>query len=170
MVGDFIPKVAFTANTRSERVERSVDGTLNLSEEGDGSADVNGVGGVEYPKGDPLLLGAVDGSELSSAPSPCCLMGVVNIGDSMKGILALERRRVRRITVGWPNVKESLWESRSTSFEFSGFCGSLALVEWLFASSGVHCWTVSPSASGLSLFPASCGSFEDTLAGFWISG
>lgn len=47
----------------------------------------------------------------------------------MKGILGLERKRLRRITVGWPNVKESLCESRPTSFVFNGLGGSLTLLQ-----------------------------------------
>lgn len=77
-----------------EIVDHSLTSGLYFSnEEGDGSADVTGVQGVEQLMGEPLLLGVVEGSELSSlAPSPCLLD---NNGEWRKISLGLERKWVR---------------------------------------------------------------------------
>lgn len=70
MVGDLLPGVEFTSEARPKQVQ-STALALDLSEDGEGSEGVTGVGGVEYPSGEPLLLGVLEGSELSLAPSNC---------------------------------------------------------------------------------------------------
>jgi hypothetical protein len=73
VIGDLPLDVEIGFETEFERGDHSLASPLYLSnEEGDGFADVTGVQGVEHPIGEPLLLGVVEGSELSSlAPSPC---------------------------------------------------------------------------------------------------
>lgn len=70
MFGDCRTAESCSTEAHPERCERSSCETLDLSDEGDGSADATGVGGVEYPMRGPLLLVGEDGvPELSFAPS-----------------------------------------------------------------------------------------------------
>ena len=90
MICDPLSRVGFTSEARSDQVQSDTV-ALYLSDDGEGSGDVTGVGGVEHPTGEPLLLGVVDGPELSWAPSPC-LSGVMNVGDSGTIMFGLERK------------------------------------------------------------------------------
>ncbi len=130
-MGDLLLVGELGSETRSGCVDHCVASCLNFSwKDGDGSADVKGVQGVEHSMGEPLLLrGVVVGSELSSlAPSPC-LTGNIDMGNSGHRTLGLGRKCVRWTTVGFPNVTESFRETRSMNLEFDGLWGSTGMQE-----------------------------------------
>jgi hypothetical protein len=108
MIEDLPLEVELGFETQFDIVDHSFNSGLYFSnEEGDGSPDVTAVQGVEHPFGEPLLVGVVEGSELSSlAPSPC-LLEFINIGESGERILGLGRKWVRWTTVGFPNADEN---------------------------------------------------------------
>ena len=106
ITGDVLPGVVFWSEQQSIEA-RFPEVELYFSDKVEVSSDVIGVCGAEVPTGgDSLLLGPVDGAELSSAPSPC-FSGVFGLEGSMKGTLGLIRRLGRRMTVGCPKVCES---------------------------------------------------------------
>jgi hypothetical protein len=115
-IGDLLPAIVLRSGAQSGEYSPP-DVTIYFSDEVDFSSEVTGVGGVATPtRGDSFLLGAVEGSELPSAPSPC-LSGLLVVANSWKGILGLDLKWARRMTVGWPNGWESRWETLSTSVE-----------------------------------------------------
>lgn len=174
-IGDLLPEVMLRSEAYSGEFSPP-DVTVYFSDEVNFSSEVTGVGGVATPTmGDSLLLGAVEGSELSSAPSPC-LSGVLVVEYSWKGILGLGRKWARRMTVGCPNVWESRWETLPTSVGFGGLANSLPMGKQPESSlAGEICVSHSPVSIGVpavdlrQLPGISAGWSRAGVAGGWTS-
>lgn len=167
-VGDLLPAVVLRSEAQSGK-SSPPEVTVYFSDEADFSSEVTGVGGVATPtRGDSLLLGAVEGSELSPAPSPC-LSGVLVVEYSRKGILGLDRKWARRITVGCPNVCENRWETLSTSVEFGRLAGSLPMRKQP-ESSLARCLCVSHSPVPISVAAVDIWQSAGVTAGLLRAG
>lgn len=123
----------------------------------EGSSDVGGVDRV--PNGDPLSPGDVEGPELLLALSPCLLRPCEGAENCTAWILGGERRCERRMTVGLPNVVESLVETRLVS---------AAGVDWLrFITAAGLLW--SPRVSDLRDFEVASDPCEaSSLKWLWV--